>query len=250
VARVGDRLRVVVEVAPGARPEDDPSVVVRLERADLVVVDKPGGMPSAPLRPGEVGTLANVLVHRYPEMAGIGYEPREPGLIHRLDTGTSGLMVAARSAEAFDGLVMALRAGNIDKRYLAVVAARDLPGEGLIDEPLVPAGARGQRVVTTSAESSGAQPARTTWRKRRTAGPWALLEVSAPHAYRHQIRAHLAWLGHPMAGDTLYGGADAGLAAGRHALHASYVAWAGADGRGAFAVESPLPDDLAVLLRT
>jgi 23S rRNA pseudouridine1911/1915/1917 synthase len=247
-ARAGDQ--VTVDVEPTDAPIADGSVplVVRLERPDLVVVDKPPNVPTAPLHPGERGTLANALLARYPELAGIGHRAREPGLIHRLDTGTSGLVLVARSPEAFERLQGALARGELDKRYLAVVPSRGLPGEGIIDEPLAPSGPKGRRVAVVPRGTPGARDALSRWRKVRTAGARALVEVSASRAYRHQVRCHLAWIGHPIVGDATYGGEIVESLQGRHALHASYVAWAGDDLTEGFAVEAPLPPDLAALL--
>jgi 23S rRNA pseudouridine1911/1915/1917 synthase len=254
LARRSERARpgaeVTIDLPPSEVPVADPTVplVLRLERTDLLVVDKPAAVPTAPLGPGERGTLANALVARYPETIGVGHRAREPGLVHRLDTGTSGLILVARSKDAFDRLHAALVRGDIDKRYLAVVAAAGLPGEGVIDEPLRPAGPRGARVAVAAPGAPDARAACSAWRKVRTAGAWAIVEVTAPRAYRHQVRAHLAHIGHPIAGDRTYGGEAVPALAHRHALHASYVAWAGDDRTDAFVVDAPLPADLAALL--
>ena len=233
-----------VGLAPPAQPEL--ALDVRLERGDLVVVEKPAGQPSAPLAPGERGTLAGALAARYPEMLGVGYRAREPGLIHRLDTRTSGLVVAARSAVAFEALVEALRAHHIDKRYLAIVEAAGLPEQALIELPLMsePGGSGRVVVAPVSGAPSGARACRSRLRTLERRGRFALVEVEASRAYRHQVRVHLAASGWPIAGDLEYGGAARDALAGRHALHASHVAWAGDASVPAFAVDSPLPADL------
>jgi 23S rRNA pseudouridine1911/1915/1917 synthase len=139
LVRSGDELTVAEELgradAP-AVPSPEAPLVVRFENAAVLVVDKPAGQPSAPLRAGETGTLANALVGRYPELAGIGYSPREPGLLHRLDTDTSGLVIVARTGDAFARLRAALRADEISKEYLLVCSAEDLPDEGAIAFPI------------------------------------------------------------------------------------------------------------------
>lgn len=229
-------------------PEFDAPLDVRLERADLVVVDKPAGQASAPLRPQEQGTLAGALLARYPEMRGVGHRPREPGLLHRLDTETSGLLVAARGATSFQALWQLLQAESLDKRYLAIVEGKGMPDRGVVEVPLeIRAGGQ----VVTCAERSGDRgvPARTSFQVLERRSRWALVEVVAKRAHRHQVRAHLASLGHPIAGDTRYGGGGRDALEGRHALHASYVAWTGGAAVEAFAVESPLPEDLAAFLR-
>jgi 23S rRNA pseudouridine1911/1915/1917 synthase len=248
VAREGEA--VTVQLTEAIRPEPDAPLSVRLETRDVVIVDKPAGRPTAPARDGDAGTLAAALLGRYPEMAGVGYRAREPGLLHRLDTETSGLVIAARSERAFTTLRAALSEGRIHKRYLAIVAAVDLPASGVVETPLAPDPRDGRRVAIpprTAPDAGPGRPRVTRFRTLRIAGPWALVEVDVSHAYRHQVRVHLASIGHPIAGDALYGGPLAELAGERHALHASYVAWAGDDVVGPFAVESPLPDDLTAL---
>ena len=204
-----------------ARPLDDPRVTVLHEDDACVVVSKPAGMPSHPLEADETGTLANVLVARYPEMATVGYSKREPGLVHRLDTDTSGLVLAARTVEAFHRLRDALRAGEIDKRYVALCVGR-VEAPDSVTFPIARKDAKRMRVCRDAIETEryGGRPARTeilnaTWHEGRS-----LVEVRARTARRHQVRVHLAALGHPLVGDVLYGG-PADLA--HHALHASAI---------------------------
>jgi 23S rRNA pseudouridine1911/1915/1917 synthase len=241
VARKGEE--VMVRLAPLIVPEPALPLDVRLETKDVVVVDKPAGQPTAPARDGDAGTLAGALLARYPEMAGVGYRAREPGLLHRLDTGTSGLVVAARSARVFTVLRSGLGEGRIEKRYLAVVLASGMPESGVIAARLEPDPSDGRRVVVTGEPGDAGAAHVTHYKTLRVEGQWALLEVLARHAYRHQVRVHLASLGNPIAGDALYGGPPAPLSSGRHALHASYVAWAGEADVPAFAVDCPPPAD-------
>ncbi|HWO14100.1 MAG TPA: pseudouridine synthase [Polyangiaceae bacterium] len=231
-----------------APPSEEGALDVRLERHDLVVVDKPAGQPTAPLAPGETGTLAGALLARYPEMRGVGYREREPGIIHRLDTRTSGLVVAARNALAFEALRDALRAHRIDKRYLAIVDAAGLPDEVRIELPLALEPSGSGRVIAHAPGATGAMPCASRVRVLERRGRFALVEVEASRAFRHQVRVHLAASGWPIAGDLEYGGARSDALSGRHALHASQVAWAGDERVPAFAVDSPLPADLVAFL--
>jgi 23S rRNA pseudouridine1911/1915/1917 synthase len=169
-------------------------------------------------------------------------------LIHRLDTFTSGLIVAARTDTAFRALKRCLTSGELSKRYQAVVEARGLPDRGQIEGALRPRPGRRRRVEVLPPSDARGRPAATRFSVVTTRSRWALLEVTVGAAYRHQIRAHLASIGHPIAGDGLYGGPTAaGLAPERHALHAAYVACA-AEGIERFAVETALPEDMRRLL--
>ena len=242
----GDVVTVPLDWAEAPAAEPELALDVRLERDDLVVVEKPAGQPSAPLSASERGTLAGALIARYPEMNGIGYRAREPGLIHRLDTRTSGLVVAARSALAFEVLRGALEAHRLDKRYLAIVEGARLPDERVIELPLMPG--KAGRVIVAPEGAAGGSPCVSRLRTLERRGRFALVEVEASRAYRHQVRVHLAAAGWPIAGDVEYGGALRSGLSGRHALHASHVAWAGDERVPAFAVDSPLPVDLAAFL--
>lgn len=238
------------EHSSAAVPDPDAPLHLVLERPDLVVADKPSGQPSAPLAAGEKGTLANALLARYPELAGIGFSPREPGLCHRLDTETSGLILAVRTPLAFQVLTTALKEGRLDKRYRLLCDAKDLPEQGTIEFPLAPHPKDKRRVYPCVHPRDIARyaprPARTSYTVLRVHQDIALVEVKAPKALRHQIRAHFAAIGHPLLGDTLYGGRAAeGLT--RQALHAYSITWGGDASVPAFHVISPLPPDMARL---
>lgn len=236
--------------APAVATPDAP-LEVRFESPEVLVIDKPAGQPTAPLRPGETGTVANALLGRYPELLGVGYGPREPGLLHRLDTDTSGLVIVARSKAVFDTLRAALQEGRVEKSYLLVCEGRDLPDEGIIAFPIANH-PKDQRRVHACVHPRDVmrlhpRPASTRYRVLRRAGQWALVEARIEKALRHQIRVHFGAIEHPLVGDKLYGGTPVrGLE--RHALHASLVAFAGAEGVPAFRVESPLPGELEGLL--
>ncbi len=249
IVEAGQVVEVEVEETTAAAVAD-PNVVLDIvfETDLVVVVDKPAGQPSAPIEPGERGATANGLLARYPEMESIGFSSREPGLCHRLDTDTSGLLLAARTKEAFDTLTSGLRDRKIDKRYLLLCAATDLPDTGSIDIPLAPHPKDRRRVLAClhprDVARESPRPATTTYRVVSRHGDVALVEAVAARALRHQIRAHFAAIDHPLYGDTLYGGGTlAGLT--RHALHAHRLAWPGDSTVPAFVALSPLPNELA-----
>jgi 23S rRNA pseudouridine1911/1915/1917 synthase len=245
---------VHVELDPtdtGAVADLEAPLSVVFETDQVLVIDKPAGQPTAPLVPGERAALANALVARYPETRDFGFSPREPGLCHRLDTDTSGLVLAARTEAAFSTLTSALREGRLDKRYLLLVRAEGLPESGSIEIPLAPHPKDRKRVLACvhprDVARNDPRPARTDYVKLREHEGIALVEAKAPKANRHQIRAHFAAMGHPLLGDALYGG-DRAAGLGRHALHASAIRWGGDATVPAFTVTSPLPPDLAALV--
>jgi len=248
--RAGAQITVDIAEPESLQPEPELPLGVRLERPDFVVVNKPAGMPTAPLHSGERGTLCGALLARYPEMRGVGHRAREPGIVHRLDTQTSGLVLAARSASAFTRLNQALEREELDKRYLAIVSAAGLSELGEISRALAPDPAHPERVrVLEPDDRAGyARHKITRYRIERVVGQWALLEVQVGSAFRHQIRAHLAAIGHPIAGDAVYGGEPVPALGARHALHASRLSWAGTAAMPGFALDEPLPPELAALV--
>jgi 23S rRNA pseudouridine1911/1915/1917 synthase len=208
----GDRIELGSELSdPRARPDPHVPLLVRYEDEHLVVVDKPAGMPCHPLRPGELGSLANGLLARYPEMDQTGYDARQPGLVNRLDNDTSGLVLAARSISVFNALRAALEGGEIAKTYQALTTRPLAPQR--IELALAPSSRHRSRVEVSPLGRPACSTVVACWPQ----GDLFLIEVRAPRAYRHQVRVHLAALGAPILGDTLYGG-EPGR---RHYLHAS-----------------------------
>jgi 23S rRNA pseudouridine1911/1915/1917 synthase len=261
----GRRARASDPVQPGAPVEldveeaagpavADAAVPLRIlaEGAGWLVADKPAGVATHPLRRGEGGTLANAVVARFPECAQASDDPREGGAVQRLDLETSGCVVFARSPEAWQALRAQLTARTVEKRYVALVHGRVSAG-GLCSVPLAP---RGGRVVPVPdperpPKTTGKpRPAETHYEVRRAFPAHTLLEVRIVTGVMHQIRAHLAYLGHPVAGDLLYGGAAAALPGlERHFLHAAALGF-DAPGGGKVRVESPLPEELERVLAT
>ena len=256
----GDALRIdVAQVAetPALATPDAPLKVV-LETEHVVVVDKPANQPTAPLRPGESGTLVNAILGRYPELLPkdkdtfIGHSSREPGIIHRLDTETSGAVIVARTAVAFDLLKTALKEGRIDKRYLLVCSAEGLPEEGTIEFPLT-SHPKDERRVHACIHPRDVirydpRPARTVYPRRQ-----ADRRVGTRRGHggaRAQAPNSRALCGHrpPVGGASrraLQGAVVRAL--GRHALHAARVAFGGSGVVEAFDVDIPLPKDIAGL---
>ena len=244
---IDEAVHLDTDVTPEADAELAATLVVRLERPDLVVVEKPAGMPTAPVEPSDRGTLANALLARYPEMADVGFRKREPGLLHRLDTETSGLVLAARTVEAFDALRRAFTEDLLDKRYLLLCTGDELPDSGSVAHPIANHPKDRRRVLACihprDVARNAPRPAETSWRVIERRGSWALVEAKASKALRHQVRVHFASMNAPLANDELYGGTMLPRLT-RNALHASHLALRSAGVVKGFEVATPLPGDL------
>jgi len=236
-AKKGDRVTagdvIELEQTPvsgdALRPQPDPSLAldILIENADWIAVNKPAGVPSQPLKANELGTIANALAARFPECATIGDDPRDGGLVHRLDIGTSGVLIAARTAAAYTQLRADFGSGQVEKVYLALTVARPVSRES--DAPLVQ---RGNHVAVDHTDGLAAY---TQFAVDRATDKHALVRCIARTGRMHQVRAHLAHVGSPIAGDTLYGGAALPEHPGFF-LHAASVALP--DGP---LIEAPLP---------
>ncbi len=252
VAKKGDRLdpgdHVTIASPPRAgedlRPLPDERAAARLhvlyQDDDVVIVAKPAGMPSQPLRAGELGTAANGLAVLHPECTAASDDPRDGGLVHRLDIGTSGALAAARTRAAWLRLRRAFAVGGVEKEYLALTH-----GAPMASECLAPLAQRGKKVAIDHAEGL---PAHTAFEVVQKLGAWRLVKCRASTGRMHQIRAHLAHCGAPIAGDALYGGPPlAGLDG--FFLHASRLVLP-RDTGAPIDVEAPLPSDRRAVIAT
>ncbi|HUO47740.1 MAG TPA: RluA family pseudouridine synthase [Acidimicrobiales bacterium] len=255
----GQRLQVAWPALGDAGPVADASVVFTVvhEDEDLVVVDKPAGLVVHHGAGHAGATLVDGLLARYPELARLPEEgcgdPGRPGIVHRLDKGTSGLVVVARSARAFQSLSRQLREHSAARSYEALVVGLVEADEGVVDAPI----GRSARDPGRMAVRTGGREARTAYRVRtRYRAPVAatLLDVELETGRTHQVRVHLTAIGHPVVGDTRYGAARArppalamSMAAGRVFLHACRLSLEHPAG-GRRTWESPLPGDLQAVL--
>jgi 23S rRNA pseudouridine1911/1915/1917 synthase len=245
----GDALEVV---APDRSADEvlapDPSVDVPLvyEDPDMLVVDKPAGLVVHPGAGQHAGTLVHGLLARYPEIRAVGQHDR-PGIVHRLDKGTSGLLLVARSARAYAALVAMLEARRVDRRYRTLVwGAVDSP-TGMVDAPV----GRSARDRTRMAVTLAGKEARTRYEVvRGFADPVTVTELRCrlETGRTHQIRVHMASIGHPVVGDARYGGRRASLPAPRLWLHAEHLALEHPVSAQPLAFDSPLPRDLEAVL--
>lgn len=241
--RSGERLTVAPPppIAPHAPP---PPVPVRWEDAHLAVVAKPAGLVVHAGSGVTDGTLVDALLATGMTLAA-GDDADRPGIVHRLDRGTSGLLVVAKSVEARIGLAAVFRAHEAHREYTAVVDGVPDPPSATIDAPI----ARDANQRTRFAVSPTGRPAVTLYDVVEAAGRAALLDVRLRTGRTHQVRVHLAAVGHPVSGDTAYG-ASAALAAAlglaRPALHARQLGFTHPVTGERVDVTEPPPEDLAL----
>ncbi len=216
------------------------------EDDDVIVVDKPAGLVVHPGHGHPDGTLVNAILARHPEVAEVG-DPMRPGIVHRLDVGTSGVMVVARSQRAYDTLVAALSSRRVTRAYRALVWGHLESPNGLIDAPI----GRDHRDPLRMAVVIDGKPARTRYRTLTNYSEPATvaeLECHLETGRTHQIRVHLAAAGHPVVGDGAYGGIRPGVSSARPFLHAAELAFRHPVSGVEMTFTAPLPADLTAVL--
>src|SRR6202453_3175596 len=247
----------LVAVLP-ARASDvvapDPSVGVDvvLDDEDFVVVNKAPGQVVHPGAGQRTGTLVAGLLARYPEMAALSAEglcdPSRPGIVHRLDKGTSGLLVVAKTPEGFVGLSQQLSERLMERTYLGLAQGLVSEERGVVDAPI----GRSTRTPTLMAVRSDGRPARTSYEviaRLRDPHPMTLLRLRLDTGRTHQIRVHLATIGHPVVNDLRYGQRrDKRLEEERFFLHSTTLTFAPPRTGEAIVTQAPLPTDLAALV--
>lgn len=238
--RGGERIEVQPLAPPPLKavPEDLP-VSILYEDADVVAVDKPAGMVVHAGAGCRSGTLVNALLHRFGALSGVGGELR-PGIVHRLDRYASGVLLVARNDAAHRSLAGQFASRQVEKVYLVLVHGSVRADQGRIEKPIT---RDRQRRVRMTARAAQGRAALTEYRVLRRWPGFTLLEVR-PHTGRtHQIRAHFASLGHPVAGDPLYG-ASGRTGLNRLFLHACRLSFTQPSTGQRVTVESPLPAEL------
>ncbi len=243
--RAGDRVRIVaVSRGPELPPEDFVPFKVVYEDPAMIVVDKPAGVVVHPAPGNERGTLVNGLLARFPELRGEDDELR-PGIVHRLDKDTSGLMVIGRTLASVADLQRQMASRSTEKRYLLLVRGGIEEDEGIIDRPI----GRDPRNRQRMAVRFEGRASRTHfWVRARFAG-WTLLEALLLTGRTHQLRVHFASIGHPIVGDTTYG--DQGAAVPglrRQFLHAHLLRLRSPHDQAEHTFTSELPADLQAVL--
>ncbi|MEP6943043.1 MAG: RluA family pseudouridine synthase [Betaproteobacteria bacterium] len=236
----GERLMVTPLPDPDAAAFTPQAIALRIVYEDdaLIVVDKPAGLVVHPGSGNRDRTMANALLHHAPELTTVA----RAGIVHRLDKDTSGLLVVARTETAQTTLVRQLQARSVHREYLALVAG-DIARGGRVDAPI------GRHPVkrTSMAVVVGGKAAVTHYEVRERLGDCTLLACRLETGRTHQIRVHLASIGHPLIGDPTYGRAR-GIAFGRQALHAWKLGLIHPVSGEPMQWESPMPEDFAALL--
>ena len=249
-ARVVEGQRVVADLdellanaAKSMRGDLGVDVDVVYADDDLIVIDKPAGLVVHPGSGNLDGTLVQGLLARYPELVSVG-DPDRPGIVHRLDKGTSGLLLVARSPAAYTELVARLKAHEVERRYLALVWGELDSLSGMVDAPI----GRSVREPTRMTVSAQGKPARTRYEvvaTYREPVVVSLLECRLETGRTHQIRVHLRAIDHAVVGDERYGGAKPSFPAERPWLHAAALRLRHPITDQELAFDSPLPADLA-----
>jgi 23S rRNA pseudouridine1911/1915/1917 synthase len=243
----GSVIEVLAEPALDAAPEPDVGVPVDVRYADddVIVVAKPAGLVVHPGAGHAGGTLANGLLARFPDLAVIG-DAQRPGIVHRLDRDTSGLLVVARSAHAYESLIEQISVRSVDRRYVALVWGVLSSPRGVIDAPIGRSTARRTRMAV---RESG-KAARTEYEVRTAfvEPVCSLLDCRLETGRTHQIRVHLSAIGHPVVGDATYGGSRAQIRLDRPFLHAAHLAFDHPVTGERLAFDDPLPAELEAVL--
>ncbi|USU12992.1 RluA family pseudouridine synthase [Sphingomonadaceae bacterium OTU29THOMA1] len=250
-AAAGDRLSVTVPLPtlPHNEAQDIP-LVVAYEDEHLIVIDKPAGLVVHPAAGNLDGTLVNALLHHCDgSLSGIGGVAR-PGIVHRIDKDTSGLMVAAKTDRAHEGLARQFHDHSIDRRYRAIVGGLPRPSEGKVDAPLARSATNRKKIAIVQ----GGKRAVTHFRTMQTLRDAALVECRLETGRTHQVRVHMASIGHALLGDPVYGrtkGAQKALLETlgfrRQALHAAHLGFIHPVKSTALAFDSDMPADMQEL---
>lgn len=226
-------------------PEPEIPLDVVYEDKDIAVINKPAGLLTHPTLTHPRHTLVNVLVARYPEIVSVGENSFRPGIVHRLDKDTSGLIVIAKNQNAFLFLKKQFLSRSVEKKYLALIEGLPKEREGVIAFDIRPSKHNRLKKVAVKkpeAPKKSRRTAQTSYKVREIIGnQYALLEVKPLTGRTHQIRVHLSAIGHPVVGDRLYGSKSKILK--RQFLHAYYLKFTAPNGMP-LALETELPDDL------
>ncbi len=240
----GDRISLVIPAAEPVEiiPEDIP-LEIAYEDSDLIVVNKPRGMVVHPAPGHPSGTLVNALMYHCKDLSGINGELR-PGIVHRIDKDTSGLIMAAKNDKAHASLAAQLKDHSVTRRYYAVVHGNISHDQGTIDAPIGRDPHDRKLYMVTDRNSKHAV---THFTVVERFGDYSLLELKLETGRTHQIRVHMKYIGHPLVGDPVYGKSK-GLKMNGQALHAAVLGFIHPQTNEYLEFSAPLPDDMEELL--
>jgi 23S rRNA pseudouridine1911/1915/1917 synthase len=248
-----EALRIAVpEAAPAHNEPQEIPLEIVFEDEHLLVVDKPAGLVVHPAAGNLDGTLVNALLHHCRgSLSGIGGVAR-PGIVHRIDKDTSGLLVVAKTDVAHEGLAKQFAAHTIERRYLAIVNGIPKAAQGTIDAPLARSATNRKKIAIV--EGKRGKRAVTHWRRLGVLADAALVECRLETGRTHQVRVHMASIGHPLLGDPVYGrsGKTHGKLLGklgfqRQALHAAGLGFTHPVTKNRLSFSSPMPPDMQEL---
>jgi len=248
-----EALKVAVpEPVPAHNEAQDIPLTIVFEDEHLLVVDKPAGLVVHPAAGNLDGTLVNALLHHCGgSLSGIGGVAR-PGIVHRIDKDTSGLLVVAKSDVAHEGLAKQFAAHSIDRRYLAIVNAVPMAKEGTVDAPLARSAVNRKKIAIV--EGKRGKRAVTHWKRLSILRDAALVECRLETGRTHQVRVHMASIGHPLVGDPVYGRSGKThvkilnrLQFHRQALHAAELGFTHPVTKRRLSFSSPVPSDMQEL---
>ena len=246
----GERIIAVIpeveetELIPEVIPLD-----VRYEDNDILLLNKPAGMVVHPAAGHERGTLVNAVLAYCPDLEGVGGEKR-PGIVHRLDKDTSGLILVAKNDRALRHLQAQFKARTVGKVYVALVEGQIRPPAALIDAPIGrdPRQRKKMSVILTRTGSVRARPAQTRYHTLTVYDDYSLLECELHTGRTHQIRVHLAYIGYPIVGDTVYGRRKQRIPLKRHFLHAAELTFRRPSDNEEVTFRTELPAELQAVL--
>jgi 23S rRNA pseudouridine1911/1915/1917 synthase len=250
-----ESLRLAVpEPRPAHNEPQDIPLTILFEDEHLLVLDKPAGLVVHPAAGNFDGTLVNALLHHCAgKLSGIGGVAR-PGIVHRIDKDTSGLLVVAKTDVAHEGLAKQFAAHSIDRRYLAIVSGVPKASHGIVDAPLARSSANRKKIAIV--EGGRGKRAVTHWKRLQLLNDAALVECRLETGRTHQVRVHMASIGHPLIGDPVYGrsGKTHGkilkaLGFHRQALHAAELGFTHPVTKSRLSFSSPMPADMQELMR-
>ncbi len=247
----GEHLFFSSDYTDQIQPDLDIKIKILMEDSNFLVVEKPAGIPVHPLSTEEKGTLIQGILSEFPEIISAGDSFLEGGLVHRLDNETSGLLLIARNKATYRFFREEFKKRNIEKEYQTLVVGKidkkKLPLEGKINLPIIhhPKNKKKMKVIEKKSSNRKQQEAETLFSIEKNLENFTLLKIKIPTGVRHQIRAHLAYIGYPIVGDRLYGGEKTIFKNfGRIFLHAARLKFRNPSNQKWEECTSPLPTDL------